>query len=76
VTTRSEQRERLRLDLETYLRELAGLNEGWSAQREDWDARGPQVYMAFRDTRLLLHVAYADASAFEAWRCHPESPPA
>lgn len=71
MTNETENRERLRLDLETFLRQTYGLGEGYAAVPEDWDARGVAM-MCFeildgRPGRGVFMRA-APIEDFEAWQ--------
>ena len=63
-----EEREVLRLDLETFLREMYRLGEDFVADPEDWDAQGVAL-MVFRVKNgrgeIMRGAAIED---FEAWR--------
>ena len=69
-----EQRERLRLELETFLRQKYGLNEQFAAVPEDWDTRGVAM-MVFRvgDGPGEIMRA-APIEEFEAWRVAAAEP--
>ena len=47
ASEQAEEREHLRMELETFLRQKYGLGEGFEAVAEDWDARGVAM-MVFR----------------------------
>lgn len=61
-------RERLRLELETFLREKYGLSEAFAAVPEDWDARGIAM-MVFRVGPAEAEIMRAvPIEEFERWR--------
>lgn len=63
-----DERERLRLDLETFLRQTYRLGEGFAAVSEDWDARSVAMMVFKVNGGPGEIMRAAPIEDFEAWR--------
>lgn len=68
MSEEAKERERLLLDLETFMRQKYGLGEGFAAVPEDWNARGVamMVFRVMGGPGEIMRAAPIED--FEAWR--------